>query len=96
MIIYSQSNNFNPRFSHRAARTGCPRLVRTEVPTLVGGELSEANYGEAVAGMRSLACEAGEGRPRTCQPWCTFFGSFFLHPKKEQVDNKIFYFILKL
>jgi hypothetical protein len=46
-----------------------------------------AKYGESVErGSPELACAAGEGRPRTCQPWCTFFVSFFVHPKKEKKE----------
>jgi len=75
--VNSQSNNCRLRLPRKATRTGCPRLVRSP--------------GEAVAGMRSLARAAGEGRPRTCQPWCTFFGSLLTASRRLVSSAKCFY-----
>jgi len=48
----------------------------------------------AVHGARELwprpwrgACAAGGGRSQSYAPWCTFFGTFFVQPKKVHINK---------
>jgi len=46
-----------------------------------GLSTERANFGRRRGGV---ACAAGGGWGQSYAPWCIFFGSFFVQPKKEQ------------